>query len=161
MHFKRTARLLMPGGADRALSAAKKGYARKAKQPKLPHTPTRSLTYRPCRKCRYGGTYNTVGRRTRRGEDQRSGAEDEIHRRNSLTTKNKEPFTLLQLQASILHINYNNTMFVSQVSATSVRRGLAYTQRFVWARGFSSTTAPRADQYDVVIIGRCMFGKSR
>ena len=49
-------------------------------------------------------------------------------------------------------------MFVSQVSATSVRRGLAYTQRFAWARGFSSTS-PRADQYDVVIIGRCMFGK--
>jgi hypothetical protein len=49
-------------------------------------------------------------------------------------------------------------MFVSQVSATTVRRGLAYTQRFAWARGFSSTTA-KADQYDVVVIGRCMFGK--
>jgi hypothetical protein len=48
-------------------------------------------------------------------------------------------------------------MFVSQVSATTVRRGVAYTQRFALARGFS--TAPKADQYDVVVIGRCMFGK--
>lgn len=89
-------------------------------------------------------------------EAKTSDQEKTIHRRNSLTTRT---ITVASKHNLLVELAYNNTMFVSQVSATSVRRGVAYTQRFALARGFTSTAPSRADQYDVVIIGRCMFGK--